>query len=418
MAATLSTMSTDEMDMDDLEVARYNNNNSNYTTAANLYPWMMQASPSYYADEASLYSIPENSRGEAASEFNSRPPSVAGSDAQWDREQPSVTVEWGHHGLLPTTAEALNNTNYSNSDKPQSLSLSSTHDEGSSGDDENELAAAAAMGRRSKTRSRKLYGIGCVALFVLLAVVLGVTLSNNNNTNNNQQESKQISSSVHSDDLSEPTADPEDETMGVVTKQPVAVDDRTTTDEPIIGATNAPQVPIEQDVDDTMVTTAVPTASPSLADTPSPPDNTSGNIISSTLAPTRATIPDYASMLVRKYILQALSSCTDSTEVSTAGTIQNNVFEALYGTIFSNITANYEGDAFEIPIDYGMDMIAERFGIMMLHETTGGDYWNRKDNWFSPSDVCLPWYGVDKCNTRSKGSCAVLSLQLGTYSAS
>jgi hypothetical protein len=321
---------------------------------SSLYPftsWKYSPETCYYADEASLYSIPENSRGEAASELTSRPPSVSGSDIPgvWDKEQETVIVE------MPWLS-------FDESEKRSNVSTQ----EGSFGDERDtaDLKYAEAL----KSRKRKhLWSVICILFFLILAVSLGVALTRSHR-------------GKHATNVS--TQELKSETL---------VSNNATTQHPTAMANeNAPAAIFNP--------TPLPTQLPVTTQTP-------------TSLSTKAPTQDFGTLLVSNYILQALSSCADRSELTNVTTIQGKIFSVLQAEVLAQVMV-YPDGSIDIPYSCGMGMIAERFGLMMLYEMTNGDQWKNNSLWESTGDVCL-WHGVDACSARSSGSCAVRSLQLG-----
>jgi len=119
-----------------------------------------------------------------------------------------------------------------------------------------------------------------------------------------------------------------------------------------------------------------------------------------------------ALILVTNFVMAALSTCADEGVLEDTGTVENSVFRRLIDEVIDASTVKANG-FYNIPLEIGFDMLAERYAMMMLYERTGGQQWITDTNWMSSSfDVC-DWFGVDTCAPRSEGSCAVTSLTLG-----
>ncbi|GKY92343.1 hypothetical protein MPSEU_000205200 [Mayamaea pseudoterrestris] len=332
-----------------------------HNVLAGFYPftsWKYSADTCYYADEASLYSIPENSRGEAASEFNSRPPSIAGSDL-WDKEpQQTVTVE------MP----------WSSVDEAEKLSNVSTQ-EGSSGD-EHDVVMINFATKKSNQKTR-LMTATCVLIVIVLAVSLGVALTQCQNdaeesTQHLQSEKFNATSSVREGlgDGSTPADTRHSKTEALI---PLGRGESPTASPPTLPAA--------------MIDSKAPTSSP-------------------------IKLPhDYGTILIHNFILQALESCTEQEELLNVTTIQGKIFAVLFAEMLSRLATNTD-DTVDTFYKYNMGMIAERFGLMMLYEMTAGDEWRNNSQWVSTDDVCN-WYGVESCSERLDGGCAAKRISLG-----
>lgn len=117
--------------------------------------------------------------------------------------------------------------------------------------------------------------------------------------------------------------------------------------------------------------------------------------------------------VVRSFVWDSVASCTEFTAISAPSTYQYAAFEQLVKEITTASRVNSDG-TIVIPTSIGQDEVAERFAMLMFFMSALGSSWTYNFQWMSSQDTCK-WYGVESCNTRASGSCAVTSINLGAY---
>lgn len=286
-----------------------------------------------YGDEASLYSIAEDSREDRASEIASRAGTDGGTPAHLERDT-SIEVQW-------------------NAPSPKQDDLELTTDASDEEDSD----------ERSQPTSRRCRYIilGFFVLSLVMAIVLGVTMTRPR-SNSSSVQTDRTQDTSNNEDVNVPVDEPPTETE---------TDPADASQEDPVEAT------------DTVV-----------VDEPSP-------------APTV-----FSSPLVEGFVTAALQMCADLSPLGNSNSVQRTVYDRLVREVDAASTHG-DGGLIDIPLEYGYEMIMERYALMMLYETTGGQGWLQADEWGSTGDVC-DWYGVNGCTTRVEGSCAVLSVRLGT----
>jgi cell division septation protein DedD len=317
------------------------------SSASSLYGFDLP--PAYYADEASLYSIAEDSREDrqSQSDLNSRasekPQSLQSlsrgttlREAQWS----AVEVRWVSQDGVGGLADS---------------------EDGFEEDNRGGKYYGAS------SRRTRMYAFLTVFLVLVLAVSLGVAFS---------QDSNPDRSTVGSGATV-------DESVVVVAPSPTS--SPTTASPTTASPTTASP------------TTASPTtASPSLAPTRSNP----------TFSPASTS-----QVLSTSYLKKILSKCTPEYILLDKETLQGQVFLLLLEEEMAAADAVSGGQIF-FDVNRGEEYIMERYALMMLFLSTNGNGWENANGWMDPErDVCT-WYGVLNCQDRNEGTCAVLNLNL------
>jgi hypothetical protein len=117
--------------------------------------------------------------------------------------------------------------------------------------------------------------------------------------------------------------------------------------------------------------------------------------------------------LSEEYVYSALWPCPGKKTFFDADTRHGKVFTSLVNEVYQGIYKDDNG----IPTfnqKHGIPFLQEKFGLSMLYEATNGDNWTRQENWLSTSDPCDDWLEVT-CKRRENDKCAVTGLELGEY---
>jgi hypothetical protein len=310
-----------------------------------------------YGDEASLYSIAEDSREERQSDINSRAsevPSRANSDLNSRLSDPSRVSKRGIGiGASPNVVEVR----WVSHDGENGIVDSEDGYE-----DANDYPDPMSPGHNS--RRLRILSAACILFIVVMAVTLGVTLSQDSETS----RSSAGSGVVVLDDVE----------SGVIPGD---------TQEELSSA--SPSV--------------FPSVSPSLLPTP---------LRETTSLQTVTT----SNVLATYYLKTILSPCTQEYILLDKSTLQGQVFQQLLDEEVAAAEVE-DGDQIFFDINRGPDFIRERYALLMLYLSTNGQGWQNVAGWMDPdTDVC-DWFGVLNCRQRIEGSCAVLNLNLSKWSS-
>jgi hypothetical protein len=354
-----------------------------------------------YGDEASLYSIAENSREDRASEVASN----AGTDAVSTAGGNKVDVSWAEvEGIKLNRA------------------IVGRHGE--------------EMYYGYQPPSRRMYALAaCMIVFGLIAIVLGVTLAKRDE---NAPRSS-VGQSISKDPLPVPPA-PSPATVPSPTipvpspvapipsptKNPVA---KPSPVAPIPSPTKTPFAK-PSTVAPIPSPTETPVATPSLAPIPSPqltpvatpttrrtlapsdpPTTTTPSVLPSP-APSPQLIQSTAYILAQGFVTSALKTCPGSTSFEDKSSAQGQAFDKIAKELLANVVVGSDGFV-NFPLEFGSGYIREKYALEMLYLATNGDTWLSSTDWLSDSDPCVGWYGIASCQTRNEGSCAVLQVNLG-----
>jgi hypothetical protein len=179
-----------------------------------------------------------------------------------------------------------------------------------------------------------------------------------------------------------------------------------------VGDTEGGQLPVEQSAS---VPTTAPTVSPSASSSITPsitPTSSPSKQPEPTTSPTSTS-----EVLAVFYLKSILSSCTQEYILLDETTLQGQVFRQLVEEEVATATVAGGGQIF-FDIKRGPDFILERYALMMLFLSTNGQDWLDTARWMNAdSDVC-DWFGVVNCSQRKEGSCAVLNINLSKFSSS
>ena len=303
-----------------------------------------------YGDEASLYSIAEDSREEFMSEAAR---SRAGTDLA------SANNSNANNQVLANDPVAANHV----VDIGWDRAADGGAGDGPMTDDEDEEEVRSGTSNEPyygyhNPRRVKLAGAACLLCMAVVAIILGVTLSNRED------------------------AVPRG-----------AVSDGVTVDEFIPPPTSTPS--------------AIPSAAPNPSPVAVPVDDT-------TKPPT--DVLQWIGILSDALVKEALDMCPGRNLLDDPGTPQGKVFKSIMDEIFEGTEIEEDG-SFTLPLHMGQEYIQEKYALGMLYASTGGDRWDVASSWNTFTDPCeADWFGVINCKPRTDGDCAILYLNLSTYS--
>lgn len=440
-----------------------------------------------YGEEASLYSIAEDSREDRASEI----PSVAGSvtggmgdlyggpssgnaPAHYERDT-KIEVQWNVPSSYCTPSRNIDGLS-DDKDMEQATNSSGDPDDDPDGGGGSLMGSAYVHPNHEEkpyrnSRRCKLFALAMVLLAVVIAVALGVALSQGKTASQSESATGSSPSGVgaaideaetqqpdqtqqldeddkedsaggaksEGDDPPKPAAEEDvelDSSSGAGNNQEDNVDpnqDETVPDENgNSGITTGSDTVdgVEDDIDETVNAPEEGVGEDPVVDNGTnelddPADQwqptleedtnqgTAGDTGSSNNGGDAATSSESAKLLVENFVWTALSLCTEEDVIKNPSTKQNFVFRTLVDEVLAASTVNANG-LVDIPLDIGFSMLMERYALGMLFVTSNGPGWIGKTGWMSESDVC-EWYGVDDCEQRTEGSCAVTGLTLRKY---
>ena len=307
-----------------------------------------------YGDDASLYSIAEDSREGRQSDITSRASEAPSRQSGINSRASQVTGRTSARGF-GATSSAVEVRWMSQDGGKYNMDL----------EDGNEDDYYPGGIPQHNTRRLRMFAAASIIFILVLAVTIGVTLSQDNDPTRSSTGS------------------------GVT-----------------VGDAEGGQ--IEQSAPAPTVTpTASPSASPSITPTSSPSKQ-----------PEPTSFPTSTSELLAVFYLKGiLSSCTQEYILLDETTLQGQVFRQLVEEEIATATVADGGQIF-FDINRGPDFILERYALMMLFLSTNGQDWLNAGGWMDPdSDVCS-WFGVLNCSQRREGSCAVLNINLSKFSSS
>jgi hypothetical protein len=308
-----------------------------------------------YGDDASLYSIAEDSREGRQSDITSRASEAP--SRQSDINSRASEVPSKNSRGVGATGSAVEVRWMSQDGGKYNMDSEDGY--------EDDYYPAKIPGHN--TRRLRMCAAASVIFILVLAVILGVTLSQDNDPTRSNTGS------------------------GVT-----------------VGDTEGGQLPVEQSAPaPTTSPSASPSARPSITPTSSPSKQ-----------PEPTSSPTSTSELLAVFYLKAiLSSCTQEYILLDETTLQGQVFRQLVEEEVATATDAGGGQIF-FDINRGPAFILERYALMMLFLSTNGQDWLDAARWMDPdSDVCS-WFGVLNCSQRRGGSCAVLNINLSKLSSS
>lgn len=333
-----------------------------------------------YGDEASLYSIAEDSREDRASEV----PSVAGTAE--DPTGTQVEVRWAAESQATEETECINGGSFSNSDESHY--------------------------RYGDHSSRRKYMIaGCLILLVaLLGIVLGVTLSQRNEAESRTavgaEGQTEGSPSVPSETITAPPVTPAPVRSPSITPAPFASPAITPAPIPSPRVTLPPIPSPPAPIPSSPVTPAPIPASPSPGSEVSAPN----------ASPTNSESSAYT--LAESFVYSALTSCPGTWNFESPTSIQGQVYEKLVAELYERMSVGDEDGFINFPLYMGVDYLKEKYALEVLYLATSGDAWTSNNQWNTASDPCSGWFGINSCRERKEGSCAITAINLGKKSGS
>ena len=117
-------------------------------------------------------------------------------------------------------------------------------------------------------------------------------------------------------------------------------------------------------------------------------------------------------------VKDALLTCPQTTEadLTNPDTMQMEVFHIIAYEVKGLITTNANGsDSLDPRV--GTNWILEKWGLLMLFFATPGEHWDDRGRWYSTVDTCS-WYNEAQphcIGSRENGGAAVTKLKLGTF---
>jgi hypothetical protein len=323
-----------------------------------------------YGDDASLYSIAEDSREGRQSDMNSRASEAPSRQSDLTSRASEVPSKANSKGIVPTTPTSSAVEVRWMSQDGGKFNMASEH----SYEDDYYPGGMP----QHNTRRLRMCAAASVFFILVMAVTLGVALSQDN--------------------------DPSRSSTG----SGVTVGD-TEGGQPSQGSQNSPIPTTAQTTSPSAspITSSIAPASPSIAPTSSP---------STQLEPT-STPTSTSEILAAFYVKGILSSCTEEYILLDERTLQGQAFRQLVEEEVATATVGAGGQIF-FDLNRGPDFILERYALMMLFLSSNGQNWEDAAGWMnSDRDVCT-WYGVLNCSQRVEGSCAVLNINLSKFFSS
>lgn len=345
------------------------------------HPYEPRGDPHFYVEEASLYSIAEDSREGRASVLSSRQgdiDSVRGGGAppvpsvdKPIRMEHNVEVEWAEAAFKPEWDD--------------DLSTDASEDFGSP-------PPSPTPGYASSSRRRKLLTAGVLLLVVVVAVALGTSLPKNkaagsSTDNNDTNVGSDVSNVTQTDVADSVPPGGEDTTGSTVEDRDYSTEQNDFNLDEVEGVSTNTKEENDFDLDDLE----------------------GGELHQQSPEEESAAME----VLVQNYVLSTIMACSDEDEVMDSSTMQNEVFRALVSEVMTQ-TTRMDDFNIDIPIEMGPAYLAERWALSMFYKSMGGDQWLNNESWLSGEDVCF-WHGIDACAPRNEGSCAALRLTLGEF---
>jgi hypothetical protein len=309
----------------------------------------------YYAEEASLYSIAEDSREDRQSEYTPTRNSHAGGGGGTSSANLGGGQRCGRRG------------NDNNDDEDELFGVELCLDD--------ELTKASDDQFRHYTHADRrrccIAAVSCLICCALLcALILSVTLTQLSERNSRHNSSSKA----------------------------------------VVAAT-ANDVP-----SDTVVsTTSAPATSTSNANNGGGTGNSTQQATTAlpSLSPAQSPTVDANYLLSQNHVYSALSPCQSSSSLVEPATPQGRIFASLVQEVYSSAIRNDTTGEISLNGDSsGTDYLREKYALEMLYTSTNGDGWTSSSGWMKPSDPCT-WFGVQCPTARIGGACAVTNLQLG-----
>lgn len=137
--------------------------------------------------------------------------------------------------------------------------------------------------------------------------------------------------------------------------------------------------------------------------------------------PTSPTTPVPPVITIDAYDLvwDAIVGCdpNSANDLVNESTRQMEVFTVIVREVEKLITTDERGSQ-SLDSKVGRDWILEKWALLMLFFATDGEYWDNRSGWYSSTDTCT-WYNqaieAERCLPRQAGGAAVTTLRLGKY---
>jgi hypothetical protein len=329
-----------------------------------------------YGDDASLYSIAEDSREGRQSDMNSRASEAPSRQSDMNSRALEVPSRINSRGIGGNSSAVEVRWMSQNGGKYNMDSEDGYEDDYYPG----------GMPQHN-TRRLRMCAAASIIFILVLAVTLGVALSQDNDPSRSN-----TGSGVTLGDTEGGQLEQSSQSSPIPTTAPTASLSQSS---PI--PTTAPTASLS----------ASPSITPSIAPTSSP----------STQPKPTSSPTSTSEVLAVFYLKGILSSCTQEYILLDETTLQGQVFRKLVEEELATATVESGGQIF-FDVNRGPDFILERYALMMLFLSTNGQNWLIAGGWMNPdSDVCS-WFGVLNCSQRMEGSCAVLNINLCKFSSS
>lgn len=132
-----------------------------------------------------------------------------------------------------------------------------------------------------------------------------------------------------------------------------------------------------------------------------------------------STIPGRAFARLIQEVYQNNNNIVDNAEIQSVGNVPNTESAPTAAPIVANAAETVTN------LLYSNDYLREKYVLLVLYYSTHGDEWLDHDNWLSYSDPCNEtdqsrsdgknWTGVQCSKRTEERSCAIVQLLLGTY---
>jgi len=323
-----------------------------------------------YGDEASLYSIAEDSREDWASEV----PSMAGTE---------------NASAAPTQSQSVPVDRHWEEEVQQEAEIDSSNS-----------SALSEIYYRLQHSARTRFFVGaCLVITIIVAVMIGIAASTEEETPPSENVGEIVASGPESAIRPSPA----------VTRQ-----------------TSAP-TPLKVTLSPSTITHQAPTPAPTKVKPPTPTkpnkppaepqlNHPSKKTAEPTYQPTKqipSAEPTYSTKykLADGFVLSALQLCPDIDNLEDVTKPQGAIYKQLVSELYERTTVGVDGFIY-YPLDFGVEYLKEKFALEMLYEATNGDKWTVNTYWNTDTDPCSGWYGISTCTERIEGSCGVTHIDL------
>jgi hypothetical protein len=137
--------------------------------------------------------------------------------------------------------------------------------------------------------------------------------------------------------------------------------------------------------------------------------------------PTATAKPTLKWILSENYVHSAIKNCQGTRMFFNASTMQGKVFDQLVQEVYDGAITSTASNIFEFAPHHTENYLREKYSLNVLYLSTNGpSTWRKDTNWMTPTDPCnalTPWFGLECLVPTSNASSAAAAKDASSASS-